>query len=257
MQRFNVGGVLSRAFSVWTRLFMPLTALQCVVMIPVVIAVFMLGLPDRADLEAMTSEELQATLRALPGNLQWFTAFTVLWAIPASMLVSAASTLLVFRTMQGDVPTIGDALSKAASRILPLLWLSIVIGFVVGIGFLLLIVPGLMALCAYYVAVPAAVIEKKSAGAAINRSLELTRGHRWQILGIVVLLFLITFVAGFVVGFVFPGNDLDHPTRNALINQLPGIVLGPLGAVAMAIAYHDLRVEKEGVRTEDLVATFG
>ncbi len=45
--------------------------------------------------------------------------------------------------------------------------------------------------------------------------------------------------------------------RNLVVTTLAGAPFSMLSAVLYAVIYHDLRIEKEGVRSEDLSKIFG
>jgi hypothetical protein len=59
--------------------------------------------------------------------------------------------------------------------------------FGVVVGLLLLVVPGIQRWCRWYVALPVLVVEKCGAKQAMQRSSELTRGHLWNILALLVV----------------------------------------------------------------------
>ena len=60
-------------------------------------------------------------------------------------LATAACFRAVSSTYLGEKPTVGESLSFAASRLLPLIWLSILYSFGLIIPFLLLMHPGHLA----------------------------------------------------------------------------------------------------------------
>ena len=134
-----------------------------------------------------------------------------------------------------------------------LLGVSIVAGIGIVIGFILLIIPGLILLTLWSVAIPAAVLEKPGVFASLGRSRELVRGHGWQVFGVIVLAFLITvgvsIVAGIIVG-VAGGGDLVVAIANWLVNALTL----PITALVSAVLYFRLKAAKgearEGVGIE-------
>jgi hypothetical protein len=137
-----------------------------------------------------------------------------------------------------------------------LVWLA-VLG-----GTLLLVVPGIVVMVATSVAVPAAVVERRGAVAAFRRSLELTRGSRWPLfaagLALVVVVVLLSSLAqvaaGLLVGLVAPG---ERAVAVALVlSQLANALFSAIPTVGIAVAYHDLRVAKEGVDAEALARVF-
>ena len=59
-------------------------------------------------------------------------------------------------------------------------------------GFFLLITPGVIVFCMLYVATQAAVLERPGVRGALRRSRELTRGHRFEMFGLVFILGLLS-----------------------------------------------------------------
>jgi hypothetical protein len=88
----------------------------------------------------------------------------------------------------------------------------------------------------------------------MSRSAELTKGYRWKVFGVIVLMVLIEAVVGGVIGLAFRGlggisGSLVSTVWNALTMAFDGVVC--------AVVYHDLRVVKEGVDIEQIAAVFG
>ena len=68
-----------------------------------------------------------------------------------------------------------------------MLWVSILVGLVVGIGFILLIIPGIIFLTMLSVTIPALIVEDHGGTAAMGRSWNLVKGHFWHVLGMIVV----------------------------------------------------------------------
>jgi hypothetical protein len=124
----------------------------------------------------------------------------------------------------------------------------------VGIGFLLIIVPGFVLLTMWFVATPACVVERLGVGASMARSSALTQGHRWKIFGMMILVGVIESIAGVAVKAA-----LGLTGNAGLI--MAGMLIwsgvwGAFHAVFAVATYHDLRVAKEGIDTEQIAAVF-
>src|SRR5258708_10415596 len=90
----------------------------------------------------------------------------------------------------------GQLLRSVAPVLGSLVRVAVVAGILIVIGFVLIIVPGLILLTIWSVAVPAVVIERPPGLAALGRSRELVRGNGWQVFGgILVLYFLVLVVS--------------------------------------------------------------
>ncbi len=102
-------------------------------------------------------------------------------------LVSAAVTALHARIVQGlargDRPVVGSALRLAAPAVLPAAGALLLYGLGMVVGFLLLIVPGVIVMVRWYLAPQAAVIDDLRGSAALRRSSELVHGRWWTVAG--------------------------------------------------------------------------
>ncbi|HET9639686.1 MAG TPA: hypothetical protein VFP12_10800 [Allosphingosinicella sp.] len=111
-----------------------------------------------------------------------------------SMIGSIAILLLIFAR---DI-SVGGAI-RAALALLPGYFIASLLGsFAIGIGFVLLIVPGLYLLGRLGPLNSVVVAEAhRNPIAAIRRCFELTRGHGWAILGLILI---VAFAAAIAVG---------------------------------------------------------
>ena len=107
------------------------------------------------------------------------------------------------------------------------------------IGFLLIIVPGLILITIWSVAAPVVVLERPGVFAALGRSRELVRGNGWQVFGVIFVLVLPRPVRRL-------GASRSPPTRPApasgiVARVVVGVLTAPLSALAAAVLYFELR----------------
>lgn len=115
----------------------------------------------------------------------------------------------------------------------------------------------------YYLPVPALMLEDLGVLASIRRGYRLTRGGYWRILGIALLTFLITTVAGQVLGLPFSlvgtVGALVVPTDLALFVTILGSALAQVAATAFvapftstvtSLQYVDQRMRTEAYDVE-------
>jgi hypothetical protein len=166
--------------------------------------------------------------------------------------------------MRGRDVIVSDAVKRGLSRFWSIIGLAILQYLGIVIGILLFIVPGVMLLARWIAALPACVAEGLGPLASLRRSAELTKGHRWKIFGILLLVFL-----GAAIGFILvmlACDLLGVPFSIALIEHgfgvaaLVWLVAAAIYAayvdIVLAVMYHDLRVAKEGVDTNQIAAAF-
>ena len=104
-----------------------------------------------------------------------------------------------------------------------------------------------------WVFVPAIVIERAGPIAAFKRSLELTKGRRWPVLGIILMLLLANVLASVLTRSIMAEAA---PTGGAVLNLLAALFFMVLAAVLSAVGYFHLRAEKEGRAIADLARSF-
>lgn len=134
---------------------------------------------------------------------------------------------------------VGDLFSAASPFILPLIGFGILFGIGVTIGFLLLVVPGLILLTFWSAGAPAIVVEGIGPIDAFKRSWQLVRGDAWAVFGVLLVVFLIVIVIGVVLGAIAtPIGDGEASTWIASI--ISTTITAPIFAIAVTVLYYDL-----------------
>jgi hypothetical protein len=133
--------------------------------------------------------------------------------------------------------SVGELFSHAAPYLGTLILNGILAGIAIGIGFVLLIVPGLILLTIWAVISPSIVVEDKGVFEAFGRSRELVRGHGWSVFGAIVLAFLIVVAVGLVAGIIGASiGDAGYVILQAIAN----VVTAPVAALVSSILFFDL-----------------
>src|SRR5881394_3586015 len=127
--------------------------------------------------------------------------------------------------------TVGDLFSAAMPFILPLIGFGILFGIGVTIGFVLLIVPGLILLTFWSVGAPAIIIEGIGPIDAFGRSWRLVRGQAWPVFGALLVTFLIVLVIGVILGAI------ATPIGASIISAA---ITAPIYSLAVSVLYFDL-----------------
>lgn len=135
--------------------------------------------------------------------------------------------------------SVGDLFSAATPAILPLIGFGILFGLGVGIGFILLIVPGLILLTFWSVGAPAIVVERVGPVDAFGRSWRLVRGDAWSVFATLLVVLLIVIAIGVVLGAIAtPIGNGEAATWVAAI--ISSILTAPIFALAVSVLYFDL-----------------
>jgi hypothetical protein len=199
---------------------------------------------------------------------------TLVWSVMAGVLtlvvtsVSQAATVVAVSNLHLDRPaSIADSFSSVKGHVLGVMGLSFLISMAAGVGFLALIVPGVLLLIMWSVAVPAKVLEQKSVFNSMSRSMELTKGGWARIfvvgLLIVVLKFGISALLQWPVllaaGFTLKGGtqQLAIGWQVALLVSafISTSLVGGLATIAFSLVYYDQRVRKEAFDLQLMIST--
>jgi hypothetical protein len=133
--------------------------------------------------------------------------------------------------------SVGELFSHAAPYLGTLILAGILAGIAIAIGFVLIIIPGLILLTIWAVISPAIVVEDKGVFESFGRSRELVRGHGWQVFGAIVLTFLIIVVVGIVFSLI--GAAIGD-VGLVLLRAIGNIVTAPVWALVASILFFDL-----------------
>jgi hypothetical protein len=132
------------------------------------------------------------------------------------------------------------------------------------LGALLFVVPGVILYLVWFVATPACVVERLGVFRSMGRSAELTKGHCWSIFGLQLVILISAMIVGSIASAVAPAilgaAGASALAASTALGQIVSLVWGAIWtafyAIVMAVTYHDLRVAKEGVDTEQIAAVF-
>jgi uncharacterized membrane protein len=154
-------------------------------------------------------------------------------------------------------PDVSAALRVAFGRVWRLFVAGLAKALVAGIGFLLLVVPGIIALCGYAVVVPAVVLEPMRSGTdALGRSWQLTKGYKGKAFGLgvaILVLIYLPFMAAAAVASMLRGSA----TIVNVAAEVLSFLVYPFMAAVVTVFYYDLRVRQEAFDLEHLSQQLG
>jgi hypothetical protein len=213
--RLDVGGVIRRVWRIYVD--------QAPVLMPAAAVVFVFtGIISTVLINAGSGLALIAELVALV----------------ASFLFTGMVVELVADVQDGRRDATPGRLLRA---VLPVLGSLILIALVAGagilIGFILIIVPGLILLTIWSVAVPIVVLERPPGLRALGRSRELVRGNGWQVFGVILVLYFLVLVVS--VALQAAGNSAGTGV-GIVVSVVVGVLSAPLPALALSVLYFEL-----------------
>src|SRR5215467_10751786 len=174
-------------------------------------------------------------------------------AVVAYALVGGVVTVIASDVYLGAPADAMRAVRVAVARLAPLLVTGMVTMVLIGMGFVLFLLPALYPIARYFAVQQAVVLENAGAGAALARSSHLSLGVKRHILGTLFLVLLITIAiswgAALLLGFV-----QSRVVTNVLLTAVH-IVVYPFLGIAETLLYYDIRIRKEGFDVEYLAMT--
>jgi len=176
----------------------------------------------------------------------WVGAILVaILAVVGAFLVQAALVEAVADIRDGRADmTVGETLNRGLSRIASVAGASILAGLAIGIGLLLLIVPGLVLITWWAVIIPVIVLEHVGTFDSFGRSRELVRGFDFQVFGVIVLQFLILIAFSIVLAIILA--PFPEEVGSFLSNVVSGAFTGPFAALVSTLLFFRLKAAKEG-----------
>jgi hypothetical protein len=179
-----------------------------------------------------------------------------------SSLANAAIIYGVIQGLRGRSFTFAESMRVGLGRLGPIVALSLIITLLSALGLVLLIVPGFIIMTMYAVALSICVAERAGVVASMRRSAYLTKGNRWRIFGIQLLIIALLAIGGMVIGLVigfgvgFGAASASAPLIQSLARYPIQVTAGAFNAVAGGVLYYKLRAVKEGVDIEKIAAVF-
>ena len=242
---FRLGSVIVRSASILRRHLPTFLIVSLIANLPILLFVS----PETTD--PLGFEDLS--------DPPWATFSSLLWVmfefVSMGVLGNFAQAVIIHRAFQ-DMRLRG-AVSLIESLNVSLRQFGILIGLafaalLVVVG-LLLIVPGVILATIWFAALPVCIVEQSGLSASLRRSRELTRGHRWKLFGLMLLL-LIPSLVGWGIGYWL--NAAAMPLAGTVGALLFDTVSTAVTAAALIASYHELRVIKEGADFEHVAVVF-
>jgi hypothetical protein len=216
----DIGGVFSRTGDIYKQAFGTVWVVALILLVPMVI------------------------LNAIAADAGWFlNMIATVYQIIATVWLAGAVVKIVEDVEADGVvdASVGELFGLVAPRLFSLFLLSLVVGILVGIGFILFIIPGIILTLMWIVSTPSMMVEGKGVFDSMSRSSELTKENRMRILGVGILLIVAYIVVALIIALL------------AAITPILGIIGGiallvavyPYLAIIVSVLYFNL-VEVKG-----------
>lgn len=195
---------------------------------------------------------LLATVSAVLAVAQSFGAFGQAVAFGGSLFVGVvySGMVILILCVRPEDQSITGLWRDLGPLLAKLIWVSLIVAVAVAAGLLFLIVPGLIILTFWVLAVPATVVEKRGVFENLSRSRDLVRGNGLRVFLFLLLLGLMIFLLATIgallavpFGVGLPGTIAGSFIVTAFVN--------PLTAIGPAVLYSSLaRITEEAPGSE-------
>lgn len=179
-----------------------------------------------------------------------------------------ATVIAVSHLHLGRPTSIAESFAGIRGRIFYLALIMIGYWMGIGVGFLLLIVPGVILGLMWALTIPVAVLEDMGLRDSVNRSAELTKGGRGRVFVIYVLFLALLYAI--YMAWMFPimmvvglaarnhhvvGTPVWSQIAIPIGSFLSQCLAGPLMTIGLSLLYYDQRVRKEAFDLQHMMAT--
>jgi len=159
-----------------------------------------------------------------------------------AIVVQILSAIAMIKAVSSPAETtLMSAYGFAKTHFFGYLIVSFMTGLIVTLGFVLLLVPGIIFMVWFAFATFILIFEGKKGTGALKASREYVRGRWWAVLGrigfLIVIVLLISIVLSIVAAIVAPNNE----TVQEIVNQFSGFLVVPLSVAYMYILYTDVK----------------
>jgi hypothetical protein len=252
----SVGRVFARGFGVIAD--NPLTVLGIAFLFGAIPSVVISWFQQRLLATAMDSYQIIGSVGVA--------LVSVLVSLVIQALVQGALVRATLAYARGERATFAQCVNAGFSVLLRLIGLAILMGLGIWLGMIFLLVPGIILFVMWSVASPALVAERTGVFAAFGRSRFLTKGARWKVFGIELIILIAYYLflgafGGLMIATVgFNGRSITVtgglPIGWILATVITSVVVSTVWSTVQSSLYVELRNWKEGLPEQALEEIF-
>ncbi len=254
IKELGVGGTLDQTFAILKDHFVKIMTVVGVLYISVnlILGLITVAFTPTFEPGASPREIIEASGGNGPilGILILVSALLNLFIAP---LTNAALVQTIAHLYLDKDISVGEAFRLGLRRYGPIIWTSILYSFLVFLGFLCFIIPGIYLSLRWALALDVVILEEKSGSAALKRSSELMLSNRSRHYNTIFLVFLVVFIIQFSLGFV-SGLVPVGALRVVVQTIIFGLSMA-LGATALVVFYFSCRCRADNFDIVHLTET--
>ncbi|HEX9235021.1 MAG TPA: hypothetical protein VF972_01940 [Actinomycetota bacterium] len=241
----RIGELLDTAIRLYRSQWKAFMGIVAVVLVPFLV---IQGYLTRTQVANPFSPSPQATTPPSPALLILFNLLFFFFVQPPLAGAVARAAVQVYR---GERPDVAATYRFALGKVRTILWVTILTALSVLLGFVLLIIPGFIALVRLTFITVVVVVESERGRGALRRSWRLAKGHFWKIFGTLILAGILTAVVAGILQIPLTLAAIPLGTNAWILRTVgvvaAGVVVRPFSALIVVLLYFDMRVRKEGL----------
>jgi hypothetical protein len=246
----GIGEILDAAATLYRARFGQLVRYAAIIVVPVqaFLAIVLLSAePDRFSVgfTGSATPQFDTSSARLAAT---FVVFVV--GIVTNALIVAVTTRVVANQYVDHAEGSARLLSLTGRRFFAVAGVSLLVAVCQLLGLAFCFVGTFVPMAFFAVAIPALLLERKGAGRALGRSIQLTKRHFWHVLGVVLTAALIGSLlnAALAAGLNVFAPDASPATlvlAQGAANTVASVLTTPFVAAATVALYFDLRIRDE------------
>lgn len=238
-RELSLGELLSRTFELYRRNFVKYFVLFVVVeaIIGVVSTLAYKAFPLPTLPSSPTTQQVANWLPGFLGSLVQLVAVIGIVSVVFGTIAFGGTVKMASEEIENRPVDLGAAVRFAVTRLLWMWVLGLILGIIIGVGFIALIIPGIILAIMFSLAFQALLIENKGIGGSMSRSRELV-GHRWLKTFVVFIVFgIIVGIAGIIIGLI----SAPFGAASRVVNDILSAAYQPIIPVATTLYFYSNR----------------
>jgi hypothetical protein len=239
----GIGSLLRRAFALYSEHFPKFLRISLLAHLPVIAMAFVMYGLDTMQRAKMIPKVYAIVLTIIFGLLNVVVSFL------STSVITAMTALMVTQLHVAPMRplSIHDALAVLKRRWRPFLRTSVRVSLTALLGFVLLLIPGIIVMIRYVLYAPVVLMEGLEKRDALKRANELSRRSRRTVIALLFIQLTLPFIMGAIVGFLsfkMKGGNLQIKGGSQALGHfapLFNIITVPLLSITTALLYLKMR----------------
>ncbi|MFA6254262.1 MAG: hypothetical protein WC640_03405 [Candidatus Paceibacterota bacterium] len=182
----------------------------------------------------------------------------IIGIIAAIGLIWGSAGLIIVLRDRSRIVTIKEAYGLGWSKLISLIWVSILTGFIIGGSILLFVIPGIILATWLMFAKIIVVAEEEKGMSAVVKSREYVKDYFWPVLGrslviaiaVMVIYFILMAIVSLIVGAFIGFGSASAATLIIILTAVVNILVVPLAFIWMYLLYENLKQVKGSVTVD-------